>query len=242
RALERQARAARVARVEPHDPEVQREDEDAGRQRHRPRERGFGLGQALLLGQRVGQVHVNVRVVRVPRERLAQERLGRRKVPARERVLASREAAFGAVERKVPPHASPSRFYCRVAATKERPMSGFAEYERYDGLGLAALVARREVTPEELLEAAIARVEARNPVVNAVTMKLYDYGRQAIPAGLPPPSAPACCRWRTPPTASAASARPPRAAGSSGSSPRAAATRRRRISARASAGCRPSTR
>src|SRR5207247_7323895 len=132
-------------------PEVQREDEDAGHQRQRPRERG----------------------------------LGRRKVPARERVLASREAAFGAVERKVPPHASPSRFYCRVAATKERPMSGFAEYERYDGLGLAALVARREVTPEELLEAAIARVEARNPVVNAVTMKLYDYGRQAIAAGLP---------------------------------------------------------
>src|SRR5256886_17369142 len=61
----------------------------------------------------------------------------------------------------------------------------FAEYERHDGLGLAALVARREVKPEELLEAAIARVEARNPAVNAVTMKLYDYGRQAIAAGLP---------------------------------------------------------
>src|SRR5467141_227999 len=64
-------------------------------------------------------------------------------------------------------------------------MGGFAEYERHDGLGLAALVARREVKPEELLEAAIARVEARNPAVNAVTMKLYDYGRQAIAAGLP---------------------------------------------------------
>ena len=25
-----------------------------------------------------------------------------------------------------------------------------------------------------------SRVESRNPVVNAVTMKLYDYGRQAI--------------------------------------------------------------
>jgi amidase len=64
-------------------------------------------------------------------------------------------------------------------------MSGFGEYERYDALGLAALVARREVSPEELLEAAIARVEARNPMVNAVTMKLYDYGRKAIAAGLP---------------------------------------------------------
>ena len=64
-------------------------------------------------------------------------------------------------------------------------MSAFTDYERYDGLGLAALVAKRQVSPEELLEAAIARVEARNGAVNAVTMKLYDYGRAAISAGLP---------------------------------------------------------
>jgi amidase len=64
-------------------------------------------------------------------------------------------------------------------------MSGFAEYERYDALGLAELVRRNEVTPQELLEAAIERVEARNPVVNAVVMKLYDYGEQAIAGGLP---------------------------------------------------------
>src|SRR5438067_1251841 len=31
----------------------------------------------------------------------------------------------------------------------------------------------------------VVGVEARNPAVNAVTMKLYDYGRQAIAAGLP---------------------------------------------------------
>jgi amidase len=64
-------------------------------------------------------------------------------------------------------------------------MAGFAEYERYDGLGLAGLVQARHVTPEELLEAAIARVEARNPLVNAVTMPLYDHARRAIGAGLP---------------------------------------------------------
>ena len=64
-------------------------------------------------------------------------------------------------------------------------MAGFAEYERYDALGLAGLVQARHVTPEELLEAAIQRVEARNPLVNAVTMPLYDYGRRAIAAGLP---------------------------------------------------------
>lgn len=64
-------------------------------------------------------------------------------------------------------------------------MSGFADYEQYDALGLADLVRRRKVTPGDLLEAAIERVEARNPAVNAVTMRLYDYGRKAIAEGLP---------------------------------------------------------
>jgi amidase len=64
-------------------------------------------------------------------------------------------------------------------------MSAFADYERYDALGLAELVRRREVSPGELLDAAIARVEARNHAVNAVTMELYDYGRRAIGDGLP---------------------------------------------------------
>ena len=63
-------------------------------------------------------------------------------------------------------------------------MSGFAEYEDYDAIGLADLVRRRQVAAEELLEAAI-RGEARNPILNAVVMELYDYGRQAIAAGLP---------------------------------------------------------
>jgi amidase len=64
-------------------------------------------------------------------------------------------------------------------------MSGFVDYEHYDALGLADLVRRRQVSADELLDAAIARVEARNPSVNAVVMKLYDYGRQTIKAGLP---------------------------------------------------------
>jgi Asp-tRNA(Asn)/Glu-tRNA(Gln) amidotransferase A subunit family amidase len=64
-------------------------------------------------------------------------------------------------------------------------MSGFSEFARYDGVALARLVQRREVSPEELLEASIARVEARNPVVNAVVSRLYDEARAAIKAGLP---------------------------------------------------------
>src|SRR4051812_31178301 len=69
--------------------------------------------------------------------------------------------------------------------TRGYSMSGFAEYEQYDALGLAELVRRHEVSAAELLDAAIERVEARNPAVNAVTMKLYDYGKQAIADGLP---------------------------------------------------------
>ena len=64
-------------------------------------------------------------------------------------------------------------------------MSGFAEYESYDALGLAALVKAGEVSATEVLEAAIERVEARNPAVNAVVTKLYDHAAQAIEAGLP---------------------------------------------------------
>jgi len=67
----------------------------------------------------------------------------------------------------------------------DRNVSGFADYERYDALGLAELVRRRQVSPGDLLQAAIQRVEARNPAVNAVTIPLYDYGRVAIGAGLP---------------------------------------------------------
>ena len=64
-------------------------------------------------------------------------------------------------------------------------MAGFSDYENHDAVGLANFVARGETTPEALLEAAIDRVEARNGAVNAVTNKLYDYGRRAIADGLP---------------------------------------------------------
>src|SRR5882672_11614938 len=64
-------------------------------------------------------------------------------------------------------------------------MAAFSDYEQYDALGLADLVRRGKVTPTELLEAAIQRVEARNPTVNAVIMPLYDHGRRAIADGLP---------------------------------------------------------
>ena len=64
-------------------------------------------------------------------------------------------------------------------------MGSFTEYESYDALGLAGLVKAGEVSASEVLEAAIARVEARNPAINAVVMELYDHATQAIEAGLP---------------------------------------------------------
>src|SRR5262245_48723675 len=64
-------------------------------------------------------------------------------------------------------------------------MKTFPDYQHYDALGLAALVRDGKVTPLELLESAIALVEARNPKINAVVMRLYDYGRKQIADGLP---------------------------------------------------------
>ena len=59
------------------------------------------------------------------------------------------------------------------------------EYAKYDGLGLADLVRKGQVTAEELLEAAVARAEAVNPKINAIVLKLYDIARKEIARGLP---------------------------------------------------------
>ena len=60
------------------------------------------------------------------------------------------------------------------------------EFSDYDGLGLAALVADGEMSPAELLEAAITRAEALNPKLNAINFPLYDYGRTLSAKPLPP--------------------------------------------------------
>jgi len=56
----------------------------------------------------------------------------------------------------------------------------FAEYENYDGLGLAELIRKKEVSPEELLETAIDRIEKDNPRLNAVITPMYDQARRTI--------------------------------------------------------------
>ena len=64
-------------------------------------------------------------------------------------------------------------------------MTTFPEYDRLDALGLAALIRAGEVSAEPAREAAIERIEARDPALNAVVHKLYDKARAALAAGLP---------------------------------------------------------
>jgi hypothetical protein len=64
-------------------------------------------------------------------------------------------------------------------------MVAFAEYQQYDALGLAELVRSGQVSPLELVEAAIARIEAVNPQINAVTYTMFNQARQAAQRDLP---------------------------------------------------------
>ena len=59
------------------------------------------------------------------------------------------------------------------------------QFERYDGLGLAELIRTKEVTPDEVLAATLARIDARNPAINAVVTRMDEQARAAIRAGLP---------------------------------------------------------
>lgn len=61
----------------------------------------------------------------------------------------------------------------------------FLEYDRFDGLGLAHLVRRGEVTALELLEEAVARIERHNPTLNAIVYKAYDEARGVAKGKLP---------------------------------------------------------
>jgi amidase len=64
-------------------------------------------------------------------------------------------------------------------------MSLFKDFDRYDGLGLAELVRKKQVSPSELCEEAIRRIEQLNPKLNAVVTPMYDIARKAVQAGLP---------------------------------------------------------
>ncbi|MFP6655711.1 MAG: amidase [Myxococcota bacterium] len=61
----------------------------------------------------------------------------------------------------------------------------FDDYEQFDGLGLAALVANGDVSPTDLVEAAITRIEKLDPVLNAVVHRAYESARRDATSTLP---------------------------------------------------------
>jgi amidase len=65
-----------------------------------------------------------------------------------------------------------------------RPLRS-SDYAAHDGVGLASLVARGEVSPAELVEAAIACIERHNGTLNAVVFKAYDEARRTAAGPLP---------------------------------------------------------
>ena len=48
------------------------------------------------------------------------------------------------------------------------------DFDRYDAVGLAELVRNEEVTPPELVDEVISRIERVNPKLNGVTIEMYD--------------------------------------------------------------------
>ena len=64
-------------------------------------------------------------------------------------------------------------------------MGRFKEYNQFDGLGLAELVKKKEISAAEICEEAIARIEDVNPTLNAVIAPLYEQARQAVKEPLP---------------------------------------------------------
>src|SRR5579871_6808610 len=70
----------------------------------------------------------------------------------------------------------------RTPAT-DSPIRGYTvramtDFSRHDATSLADLVRRKEVTPLELVDAAIARIEAHNPRLNAVVTPRFERARE----------------------------------------------------------------
>ena len=71
----------------------------------------------------------------------------------------------------------------------------FKEYGNYDAVGLADLVRKKQVTPQELLDEAIARTAKVDPQINAVVVKHYDYAKRQIDERPCPTGRSPACRF-----------------------------------------------
>src|SRR5262245_51640408 len=60
-----------------------------------------------------------------------------------------------------------------AAAAQVKPK--LTELANYDALGLAELISKKRISPLELVDDVIGRVERVNPKINAVLTKLFDF-------------------------------------------------------------------
>ena len=61
----------------------------------------------------------------------------------------------------------------------------FAEYDRYDALGLAGLIAKKKISARETIDEAISRAEKLNPALNAIVFEAFERARDAARSKLP---------------------------------------------------------
>jgi amidase len=72
-----------------------------------------------------------------------------------------------------------------LAGATFKPAFAKDQFAGLDAIGQAELVRKKQVTSLELVDAAIARVEAVNPKLNAVVTKAYDMARARAKSALP---------------------------------------------------------
>jgi amidase len=74
-----------------------------------------------------------------------------------------------------------------LAGAGLRPQRAAAHdaFSRYDGIGQAQLVRSKQATALELVDSAIARIEAANPKLNAVVWEMFEHARARAKEALP---------------------------------------------------------
>ena len=65
-----------------------------------------------------------------------------------------------------------------AGATGAATAAPISDFSPYDAMGLAELIRTKQITPRELIEDTIRKIEAVNPTLNAVIYKTYDRARQ----------------------------------------------------------------
>lgn len=105
------------------------------------------------------------------------------KISRRQLLELGAAASVGAIVNTIE---QPSSHASDASSSQPARLSGLAaEYDQYDGLGLAVLVTKRQVTPLELLDAVRRRLEALNPKINATAQVFFDRAESQIKQGLP---------------------------------------------------------